>query len=376
MSFDVLIVGAGLTGATIARRLHDQGWRPLVVDRRRHVGGNVHDHAHPSGIRIHTYGPHYFRTSAERIWTYVRRFAEFYPYEAVLMTSVDNRFEHWPIHAEYIERSVGKGWKPEFTGVPRNFEEASLAMMPAPVYRKFVKGYTEKQWGVVADELSADLAGRFDVRQDGDVRLKRSRYQGIPKEGYAAFMDRMLQGIPVLLNFDYLRNREVFRGQNLTVFTGPVDEYFDYDAGRLEYRSQRREHTYHPDATFQLPVGQVNFPLAEHGAHVRLLEWKHMMEPEYAAQIGGTVITSETPFSPVDSNEYEYPFPSERNRRLYEAYEERARRTDGLLVCGRLGEYRYFDMDQAIARAMMIADRILGGEWQSLRDQPLPELEM
>ncbi|MPZ52548.1 MAG: FAD-dependent oxidoreductase [Acidimicrobiia bacterium] len=178
---EYLIVGSGLTGATIARHLVENGRDVLILDRRPHMGGNVHDHWHPSGIRIHTYGPHYFRTSSERIWSFVNRFADFYRYEAELLTMVDNSLEHWPVVESYIEKAVGPDWEPAFTGTPSNFEEASLSKMPEQIYRLFVKGYTEKQWGVPAESLSADLAGRFAVHGDGDKRLKRSKYQGIPR---------------------------------------------------------------------------------------------------------------------------------------------------------------------------------------------------
>ena len=159
---DYVVVGSGLTGAVIARSLRDAGRDVVVVERREHLGGNVHDHLHFSGIRIHTYGPHYFRTNSDALWAFVTRFAEFYPYVAELRSEVDGVAEQWPIAASYIRRTVGDKWTPAFVGTPTNFEEASLAMMPEPVYRKFVKGYTEKQWGVPAHTLSAELAKRFE----------------------------------------------------------------------------------------------------------------------------------------------------------------------------------------------------------------------
>lgn len=361
MEVDYLVVGSGLTGATIARLLADQGRDVAVLERRAHLGGNVHDHLHESGIRIHTYGPHYFRTSSERIWDYVRRFAAFYRFEAVLMSEVDGRLEHWPIQSECIERLAGSDWQPDHTGPVANFEQASLAMMPAVIYRKFVAGYTAKQWGMEPSRLDAALAGRFDVRIDGEVRLKASRYQGIPAGGYADFMANMLRGLRVISGADYLRQRDGFRARKLLVFTGPIDEYFGFDLGRLAYRGQRRVHQFFPDVPWKQPVPQVNHPDPAVPT-IRTLEWKHMMEPDLQPALHGTVITAETPFSPEQPGDYEYPFPDAANRRLYELYRERAERTTGLLVCGRLGEYRYFDMDQAIGRAMTIAGRILRGE--------------
>ena len=365
---DYLIVGSGLTGAVIARMLADAGREVLVLDRRSHPGGNVHDERHDSGIRVHTYGPHYFRTGSASIWTFVNRFASFYGYEASLKSLVDGRLENWPIAASYIRRTVGEDWKPAFSGTPKNFEEASLAMMPEPVYEKFVKGYTEKQWGVPASSLSAKLAGRFDVREDDDPRLKRHRYQGIPVGGYSRFMDEMLKAIPLELDRDYLTLKSDYRFRRQLVFTGPIDEYFGFDLGRLAYRGQEREHEYLPECDYYQPCGQVNNPDPIDGAHIRTLEWKHMLAPDELSHVKGTVITRETTVTPTEPERYEYPFPDDANQRLYEEYRKRAAEDSRVLICGRLGEYRYFDMDQAIGRAMVLGKRLLGGETPDLRD--------
>lgn len=356
---DYLIVGSGLTGAVIARTLVDAGRDVLVLDRRSHPGGNVHDQTGAGGIRFHTYGPHYFRTNSPKIWDFVTRFAEFYKYEAVLSSLVDGRYERWPIAASYIRRTIGESWSPAFAGDPENFEEASLAMMPERIYRSFVKGYTEKQWGVSAASLAAELAGRFDVRDDDDGRLKRHRHQGIPVGGYAGLMAKMLEGVSVRLDCDYLRERDSFTARRLLVFTGPIDELFNFELGRLQYRGQRREHVYLEDVTEHQPYGQVNNPDPANGPSIRTLEWKHMLSDTERKSVVGTLITTETPFTPTDPNEYEYPFPSRANKALYGRYHARASAVDGLLVCGRLGEYRYYDMDQAIARAMLLVKRIL-----------------
>lgn len=358
-SADYIIVGSGLTGAVIARLLVDAGRDVLVVDRRPHLGGNVHDHVGEGGIRLHTYGPHYFRTSSERVWKFVNRFASFYRYEAVLASYVDGRYERWPVAAEYIRRTVGEHWQPAFTGTPANFEEASLAMMPEQVYRSFVKGYTEKQWGVPAASLSADLAGRFDVRADDDPRLKRHRHQGIPVGGYARLMGSMLDGIPVELGRDYLQEPESFPHRESLIFTGPIDEYFGFCLGRLHYRGQHREHTWLPDVAQHQPYGQVNNPDSATGPHVRTIEWTHMLSNDERVTTTGTILTTETPIDPTTQDECEYPFPDVANKALYQRYRAKANAVPGLVVCGRLGEYRYYDMDQAIARAMLLAKRLL-----------------
>jgi UDP-galactopyranose mutase len=370
LQVDFLIVGSGLTGATIARTLVDAGCEVLVLERRNHVGGNVHDHVHPSGIRIHTYGPHYFRTNSEEIWKFVNRFSEFFPYEAMVKSVVDGQLEQWPVAAEYIARKVGGASPPASDKPPRNFEEACLAMMPRLVYEKFVRGYTEKQWGTSAKSLSAKLATRFEVRHGNDPRFSQHKYQGIPRDGYSEFSRRLLEGIPVLMNCDFLQTRDYFQARKLLVFTGAIDDFFSHDLGKLDYRAQRREHSFVDNVAYLQPCGQVNNPGAALGTHIRTLEWKHMMPPGQAAGINGTVITREHPFTPENSDHYEYPFPDERNQALYAAYRERVARQDRLKICGRLGEYRYFDMDQAIGRALGIARDILRSSSLPLSRQP------
>jgi len=363
MQVDYLIVGSGLTGAVIARTLADAGRDILVVDRRNHIGGNVHDHSHPSGIRIHTYGPHYFRTSCDRLWDWVNRFGEFYRYEAEILSDVGDRLVPWPIGYQSLKEIAGEKWSPDFIGKPANLEEAALSLMPKVVYEKFVKEYNEKQWGVKCKTLDARLCSRFDVRKNNDTRLKpNSKYQGIPVNGYASFMKNMLHSIPVILNYDYLLRRHEIRAKKKLIFTGPIDEFFCFSDGRLQYRGQKRHHEYHQDANFIQRKGQINNPLHSGGKHIRTLEWKHMMPPCFANRIHGSVITKEIPFSPSSPTDYEYPFPNLKNSLLYKKYRSMADSLSSTVIAGRLGEYRYYDMDQAIAKAMKIAEEMLGNK--------------
>lgn len=357
--WDFIVVGSGLTGSVIARTLSDAGRSVLVLERRNHVGGNVHEQTHESGIVFHTYGPHFFRTNSDRLWKFVNRFSGFRRLEASVRSYVDNDYENWPVAAGYIARTIGHDWRPGFLGTPQNFEEASLAMMPAAIYEKFVRGYTEKQWGVPARQLAASLAKRFDVRLDDEPRLTRHKYQGLPESGYAAFMRKMLDGIPTILNCDYLKHRGEFQARTSVVYTGPIDEYFGLDLGRLQYRGQIRRHEYLVDVARFQPCVQVNNPDPLNGPHIRTIEWKHMMPAESAKDIRGTLVTREVTITPTDPNDCEYPFPDDANARLYRRYAERAAEAPGVLICGRLGEYRYYDMDQAIARAETLARRLL-----------------
>ena len=362
MKHSYVIVGSGLTGAVIARSLADAGESVIVLDRRPHVGGNVADATDPSGIQVHTYGPHMFRTTSDEIWQFVNRFAAFHPYRHQVKSRVDEALENWPIAASYIKRLCGDDWKPEHNGdaQPANFEEAALSRMPRLIYEKFVKGYSEKQWGVPARSLSAALCNRFDVRQDDNPYLHPAhKHQGIPTKGYSRMIQRMLKGIPIVTNFDYLKDRDLFKPRKLLVFTGPIDEYFSFELGSLAYRGQHRTHTYHAEADWLQPCAQVNEP--GEPAHIRDIEWKQLMHPDYAGRIAGTLLTRETPWSPDSPEDYEYPFPDEKNQNLYQQYRKAAKQEQGVLICGRLGEYRYYDMDHAIGRAITLTKNILSG---------------
>lgn len=356
MKYDYLIVGSGLTGATIARLLTDAGKSCIVVERRNHLGGNVHDQVHASGIRFHTYGPHYFRTNSDRIWKFAKRFGDFYKYEARVMSLVDGRLEHWPIQEECVTRLCGAKWRGEVSSFklqvkkPGNFEETCLTMMPRLIYEKFVRGYTEKQWGVPAASLDAGLAKRFDVRTDGDTRLSRHKWQGIPLRGYHAWMMEMLNGVECETNAEI---GGVPKGKyKHAVWTGPIDSLFGCDEGALQYRGQKRINIATPTPN---GCAQINFPSRD-GA-IRHISWPDIAPYQLVCSTGLT--TLETPFTPCATTDFEYPFPDAANAKLCASYRKRADKVKGLTVCGRLGEYRYLDMDQAIARAMMIAGKLL-----------------
>lgn len=358
MKTDYVVVGSGLTGATIARLLADAGRDVVVLERRPHLGGNVHSFNHESGIPIHTYGPHCFRTGSESVWQFVQRFANFYRYEHRVVSLVDGKFEQWPVSAEYMHRMFPICWALPFTGEPSNFEEACLAKMPMLIYEKFVKGYTEKQWGVPARTLSSALASRFEIRDDDDPRLSKLPYQGLPLCGWATFMENMLDGIPVMLNFNYLDSPSCFRPRRKLIFTGPIDEFFDFRLGKLKYRGQKRERTVRDGVKDSLLGSQFNFPGSEQKC-IRVIDWQEMMPDEFGEAVYKTVLTKETPYTPTDPDAYEYPFPDAENAALYAKYRAEADALDRVLICGRLGEYAYLDMDKAIERATVLAEGLL-----------------
>lgn len=360
MNCDYLVVGSGLTGAAIARLLVDSGHRVRVLDRREYVGDMLADRMHESGIRIGLHGAHYFRTDSEAVWEFAGRFGEFHPYRALVRTQVNNRLENWPVAAGYIRQHVGKGWKPEFTGIAMNFEEASLSMMPRVIYERFIKGYTERQWGAEAATLSSQLAGRFEVRMDDDPYLTpQTKYQGMPTQGFTAWIERMLEGTTLELNYHYLADRRAIRPRNLTIYTGPIDEYFNFSLGRLAYRGQQRKTMHLEDVRRVQPCGQVNYPDAMDGPKIRSIEWKHMMRRDHAGNTRGTILTQETPCSPTNPMEFESPVPDEANEDLFLDYQRLAQQEAGVLFCGPLGEYRYMELDQEISRAMTLARKIV-----------------
>lgn len=358
MENDYIIVGSGLTGSVIARMLTDAGCKVTVIEKRPYMGGNLHDQISNTGIPYHTYGPHFFRTDSSEIRDFLKRFSIWYPFEAVIKTFVDGRLENWPISLKYIQREIGSTWDSCFKGHPTNFEEQSLSMMPRLVYEKFVKPYTEKQWGVSADTLETALASRFEVRLDNDPRLSKKRYQGLPEQGYTELIKNVLNGIEVHLNCDYLKHRPQINAKKLLVFTGAVDAYFDYRFGRLRYRGQKRTVRYLRDTEIHQPYPIVNYPSSDR-EFIRVIEWKHFLPTHQAQRCKGTLLSYETPFTPEDPDLFEYPFPGSIDRAIYDRYRQLAYTIPGLLICGRLGEYRYYDMDHSIEKAMVHAKNII-----------------
>ena len=355
---DFVIAGAGLTGITIARILADHKQDVIILDRKNHLGGNVYDYTHESGIRVHKYGPHYFRCNSEKIWNFLNRFTEFYNWSATLLSKVNNEYLNWPVSQEYLE-SFDESSKEAFKGEPANFEEACLRKMPGKLYEVFVKGYTEKQWGVKTTDLDKQLASRITINKR-NVKALTPNYpwNALPGKGYTQMAKNIIGDIPLQLDFDYLQHKEEIVANKLLVFTGPIDEFFEFRFGKLKYRSQNRLTEYLEDVDQYQPSVQVNYPDIKE-PRIRTIEWKYLMHPDEKNSLKGTVLTHETPFTPENADAYEYPFPDKMNKQLYNLYKAEADKLENVLICGRLGEYRYYDMDQAIGRAMMLASNII-----------------
>ncbi|MEI9928278.1 MAG: FAD-dependent oxidoreductase [Sphingomonas sp.] len=355
---DYVIVGAGISGATIARMLADAGKHVAVVEARERVGGNCADVMHPSGFRYNLHGPHFFRTSSPRIQAFVERFAAFYPYCATAVTQVGGELFPWPLHRSTFDRfaSVATPAPAEPTG--RNFETAMLELLPPGVYHTFIAGYTSKQWGVPPTRLDADLAKRIEVREDDDLRFSKASFQGMPMGGYTAWVEAILDRIPVHLSTDIHARDSDVRWRRKLIYTGPIDRFFGHSLGPLPYRTQERVDLFVPGARSLYPCAQINLSSVKMGRHVRTIEWRHMLAPGEGPETG-TLLTVETPRDATCWTEAEYPFPSPEAKALYQRYVELAAERPDVLFCGRMGEYRYLDMDQAIGRAMLHADRLL-----------------
>ncbi len=355
---DFVIVGSGLTGTTIARILTDHQQDVIILERKNHIAGNVYDYKHESGAMVHKYGPHYFRCGSEKIWNFVNRFSDFYNWSAELRSKVNSDYLNWPVQQSYIEKIAGTEWD-LFKREPKNFEEACLSKMPRQLYELFIKGYTEKQWGVSCLELDKELANRITINKSNvNTLTPHHKWNALPRNGYTEMVQNMIADINVLTEFDYLENRDKVIANRLLVFTGPVDEFFDYKYGKLKYRSQNRRIEYLPDTAQYQPYIQVNYPNPD-DPRIRTIEWKHLMHEADKKHARGTVLTHETPYTPDSPHQYEYPFPDKVNKALYEKYKLAAEKLEKVLICGRLGEYRYYDMDQAIGRALNFASDIL-----------------
>jgi UDP-galactopyranose mutase len=355
--YDYLVVGAGFSGATFAHLAARAGTRVLVLDRRPHLAGNAHTER-VEGIDVHRYGAHIFHTHDPDVWAFVNRFSSFVPYAHRVVVRHRDRIYSFPINLMTLHQVFGVATPAEAEAVlaaervpiehPANLEEYALSQIGERLYRLFVHGYTKKQWGREPRELPASILKRLPVRLTYNDAYFSDPFQGIPPDGYTALVERMLEGIPVELGTDYHALAGRVKARKV-VYTGPIDRFFDYQYGRLEYRSLRFEHR-----TLDVPDHQgaavVNYTEYE-VPFTRVVEHKHFT----GIRTAHTVATYEYPADYRETGEAYYPVNDEANTAVYRAYRAAADRCEGVLFLGRLARYTYFDMHQAIAAAMKAA---------------------
>ena len=368
MNYDYLIVGAGLYGAVFAREMTDRGKSCLVIDKRDHIAGNTYTED-VEGIHIHKYGAHIFHTNDTVVWNYAQRFAEF------------NRFTNSPVanfHGELYSLpfnmyTFNKMWgvvTPEEAAAkiaeqraaagitnPQNLEEQAISLVGTDIYEILIKGYTQKQWGRECKDLPAFIIKRLPVRLTFDNNYFNALYQGIPNGGYTAMVEKMLEGIPVELNVDYLSDRAYWNEQAARiVYTGPIDAYFDFSLGTLQYRSIRFETELLNTANYQ-GNAVVNYTDAE-TPWTRIIEhkWFAFGKDDDGNDIPKTVISREYSAEWKPGDEPYYPVNDELNGSLYQKYKALADEEQNVIFGGRLGEYKYYDMDQVIAAALRKVD--------------------
>lgn len=358
MKYDYLIVGAGLFGAVFAHEATKRGKRCLVVEKRGHIAGNVYTEE-VEGIQVHKYGAHIFHTSNEEVWQYVHRFASFNHFINSPVANYKGRLYNLPFNMNTFYQMWGVKTPTEAAqkieaqrktaGItePKNLEEQAISLVGEDIYRILIKGYTEKQWGRDCRDLPASIIRRLPVRFTFDNNYFRDRFQGIPEEGYTSMVEKMLEGIEVRLNTDFLKQKDEFEAvADKVIFTGPIDAYFDYVHGALNYRSVRFETEILPISNYQ-GVAVVNYNERE-VPFSRIIEHKHFA---FGTQ-EKTVISREYPSEWQLGVEPYYPVNDAQNTALYERYKALADLQDKVRFAGRLGQYKYFDMDKVIAEAL------------------------
>ncbi len=362
MKYDYLIVGAGLYGAVFAHETRKRGKTCLVVEKRDHIAGNIYCEE-ISGIRVHKYGAHIFHTSDKKIWDYVNQFAEFNNYINSPIARYKDELYNLPFNMNTFSKMWGIATPKEAQDIiasqiaelnitePHNLEEQALSLAGRDVYEKLVKGYTEKQWGRDCRELPAFIIKRLPLRFTYDNNYFNDRYQGIPVGGYTAMVEKMLEGIEVRLNTDYLQHREELDAlADKVIYTGMIDAFYDYKLGVLEYRSVRFETEELPEENYQ---GNAVVNYTERDVpYTRIIEHKHF---EFGKQ-PTTVISKEYSSEWKPGDEPYYPVNDEKNNALYEQYAKLAAQNEKVTFGGRLGAYQYYDMDKVIAAALEMCD--------------------
>ena len=363
---DYLVVGAGLAGAAFARIMTDKGYHCIVIDKREHIAGNIYT-TQLEGIEVHQYGPHIFHTDNEQVWEFVNRFAKFnhFVYSPIanyygelynLPFNMNTFYQLWktktPKEAkEIIARQIAD----ISHTIPQNLEEQAISLVGKDIYEKLIKGYTEKQWGKDCQKLPAFIIKRLPVRFTFNNNYFNHPYQGIPEAGYTNMVEQMLQGIEVHLKTDYFQHKSEYKeAVGCVVFTGPIDAYYEYCYGELEYRGLRFE-TEVLDIEDYQGIAGMNYTDAE-TPFTRIIEHKHFKFGKGNPR--KTIITREYPTPWKRGEEPYYPVNDDRNNALYNKYRLKAEKEKNVLFAGRLGQYQYFDMDKVLESIMKLTNEI------------------
>jgi UDP-galactopyranose mutase len=379
VSFDLVVVGSGFFGLTIAERCAAElGLRVLVLERRHHIGGNAYSEPEPeTGIEVHVYGAHLFHTSNEKVWEYVKRFTSFTPYQHRVFAKYQGQVYSFPMNLGLINQFFGRSHTPDEaraliadqaseieTSEAKNLEEKAVSLIGRPLYEAFVKGYTAKQWQTDPKELSADIITRLPVRYSFDNRYFNDKYEGLPVDGYTAWLTRMADhpNIEVRLDTDFLEVKDEYVGKVPVVYTGPVDEYFDNCEGRLSWRTVDLEPEVVEVDDFQ-GTSVMNYNDQEI-PFTRIHEFKHF-HPEREYPAGKTVIVREYSRFAEEGDEPYYPVNTAADREKLLRYRELAKKEPMVLFGGRLGTYKYLDMHMAIGSALSMFDNKLKPHFES-----------
>lgn len=351
--FDYLIVGAGFAGSVLAERLNSIGKKVMVIDKRDHVGGNCYDYYDKSGVLVHKYGPHYFRTNFDEVKDYLSLFTDWRLCEYRIRTSVGGKLYTFPINRNTLNEFFGISLstekevedflvsKKEKIEDPKNAEEQVLSLVGKEIYEAFFKNYTKKQWGVESSTLDASVTARIPVRFNDDDRYVSDKFQAMPSGGYHKLFEKMLHNIEVRLCTDFGDIKNNIFYENL-IYTGPIDEFFDYKYGKLPYRSLNFKFENHNKEFYQ-DWSQINYP--NDNDFTRIVEIKHVT----GQKIANTTITKEYPVSGGDPF---YPIPAKDNFNLYAKYRNDADDLKNVYFVGRLAQYKYLNMDQVVKEAL------------------------
>ena len=368
--YDYLVVGAGLFGAVFAHEAKKNGKSVLVIDKRPNIAGNIYTEK-VEGINFHKYGAHIFHTNDTGVWNYITQFATFNRFTNSPVANYKGELYSMPFNMYTFNKMWGvvtpeeaaekiEEQKSEITGEPKNLEEQAISLVGRDIYEKLVKGYTEKQWGRDCKELPAFIKKRLPVRLTLDINYFNALYQGIPVGGYTKMVENMLDGIEVRLNVDFLKEREKYEAlADRIIYTGAIDAYFDYALGNLEYRSVRFENEVLDIPNFQGNAA-VNYTDRE-TPWTRIIEhkWFEFGKDEAGNALPKTVISKEYSSEWKPGDEPYYPVNDEKNNKLYQEYKKMSEKEEKVIFGGRLGEYKYYDMDVTIRSALNLAESLL-----------------